>query len=186
QVAAVVLAQGRALVLHEAGLDLAVAEHEPQHVVAREVLAAAAQLHPDDQAPGVLLERALHVQRLERLVLEGGMAGGHGQPVEGREDGDVAPIAADPPLPVEVLGRGAALSRLDRRPLVGVVEGQRGGARLAGDDDERRRGHPEQAADHFVAPTTTRQNVSGPKKRPATRCTSAAVTLATAALYRSA
>src|SRR5207245_932464 len=127
--------------------------HQARHVEAREVLAAAAQAHPQHQAAGALLEDAVDVGRLELVVLEGGVARGHREAVErGDHGGRLAAAVAHAPLTVDPLGA-----------------------------DGHHRQHQERA-DHFVAPTTTWLKASGVKYFWATRCTSAAVTLATLAL----
>src|SRR2546428_13343522 len=65
EIAAVLLLDGRALVLHEGGLDLEVAHDEPGHVEPREALRVSVQLRPHDEPLASLLEDLVGLARPE-------------------------------------------------------------------------------------------------------------------------
>src|SRR5262249_10013122 len=181
QVAAVLLLAGRALVLHERGLDLTVGEDEARQISLCEIFGRAGRLHPQHDPVAVFLEDLLGITGLERLAVERRVARSHDQPVKRREHADPLPAAVvHAPLRVEAIVAHALLAGADRLAAAVLVEreGGAGGQRR----DQRQRQHHERQLHGLGAPTITRSNESGAKSFAATRCTSAAVTFATRSL----
>src|SRR5262249_21765584 len=83
EVAAVVLPDGRALVLDEGRLDLAVVQQQPRREVTGELLARPLEIDPEHQTVLQFRQHLPLVLGLERLVLERRVARRQRQPVEG-------------------------------------------------------------------------------------------------------
>src|SRR5205085_1372104 len=114
-VAAVFLALGRTLVLHECRLDLPVADDQAGRVTAREALALAVELGQQHEPVAIFLEQLVGLGRLQRLAAVGRVAGGDDEPVKGRQHADrVAAVALHLPLGVEGLVADALLADANR------------------------------------------------------------------------
>src|SRR5262249_18217028 len=165
EVAAVVLPDGRALVLDEGRLDLAVVQQQPRREVTGELLARPLEIDPEHQTGLPFPPPIPLVLGLERLVLDRRVAGRQRQPVEGCHDFHaLARSLHDAPLSAERLVDHAALADDERLLLLALAERERRGDRR----DVRgcqRNGENDGGAgrSHGAGPTTTRLKACGGK-----------------------
>src|SRR5215467_2666106 len=134
-IATVPVAEGGALVLHEARLHGLRAHEDLRSVVAREVRLPAPQGDPEGELALRVFEDVVHVAGLELLALKGRIARGESEPVEGRHHhGGLPRSVLHTPFRPELLRQDTLLARADR--LLAVQIGEDDGHRLS-----RRRGH---------------------------------------------